>query len=101
MDLPTPLIACSSGTPIVAATTSALAPGYRVLTWIVGGRSRILGPRAAMRRTRPDDDDDEGDDVGEDRRSMKKLGDQRVASAGEATERRIAPGRRAPLPVQE
>jgi len=31
------LIACSSGTPIVAATTSALAPGYRALTWMVGG----------------------------------------------------------------
>ena len=24
-------------TPMVAATTSALAPGYRVLTWMVGG----------------------------------------------------------------
>ena len=37
MEFSTPLIACSIGTPIVAATTSALAPGYRVLTWMVGG----------------------------------------------------------------
>ena len=37
MEFSTPLIACSSGTPMVAATTSALAPGYRVLTWMVGG----------------------------------------------------------------
>ncbi len=37
MEFSTPLIACSIGTPMVAATTSALAPGYRVLTWMVGG----------------------------------------------------------------
>src|SRR4029450_9347270 len=37
IEFSTPLIACPSGTPIVEATTSALAPGYRVLTWMVGG----------------------------------------------------------------
>jgi hypothetical protein len=35
MEFSTPLIDCSIGTPMVAATTSALAPGYRVLTWMV------------------------------------------------------------------
>src|SRR4029450_12081661 len=37
MELSTPWRAWSSGTPMVDATTSALAPGYRVLTWMVGG----------------------------------------------------------------
>src|SRR5579871_2883591 len=33
----TPLIACSSGVATVRAITSAEAPGYRVVTLIVGG----------------------------------------------------------------
>src|SRR5215510_9694518 len=33
----TPLISCSSGVATVADTTSAFAPGYDVLTTIVGG----------------------------------------------------------------
>ena len=37
MEPSTPLTACSMGIPTVLAMTSALAPGYIVVTWMVGG----------------------------------------------------------------
>src|ERR1700682_3540935 len=73
----TPLICCSSGATTVAATTSALAPGYWPLTLTTGGA--ISGYWATGRpppdRHRANDDEDDRNDRGEDRPVDEEVGE--------------------------
>jgi len=56
------MTACSMGTPIVSATTAALAR-YLLVTWIVGVYRRILLHRKSIITDKADDDGDEGQNM--------------------------------------
>jgi len=94
MEFSTPLIACSIGTPIVAATT--LRARSRIPRAHLDGRRHdlgILGDGQPVEEHPPDDDGDEGDDVGEDRMLDEELGDHGAAFFSGAPSRSGVTGR--------
>ena len=91
----TPLICCSSGATTVAATTSALAPGYCPVTLMTGGAISGYCATGSRRRTRAEDHEHQRHHGGEDRPIDEEVRDAHGGGAQLAVAQRRRRGGRA------